>query len=158
LELLYVLLQCMKLSISDMNSTFLNQLQYRPGQAMLESRDRARAVKGIFIGYDGKRDGCWKVKTLDGRIISSRDVQLNEHEFSVGRDPQVLQGQLEKEEAAVRQGSADGPSDSRKQNRMIAAVAAAKGKGNIAAATVIAAVAAANPRGRIQSTGERCKE
>jgi hypothetical protein len=42
-----------------------------------------RAEKGTFIGYDLKREGCWKILVGD-KIVVSRDVQFQENQFSVG--------------------------------------------------------------------------
>ena len=83
----------------------------RIAEQRTNSKLEPRGEKGIFIGYDSKRELCWKVRLEDGRIVSSRDVRFNEKEFSVGRDPQKLQGQLEKEELAVKEGSVNDSSD-----------------------------------------------
>ncbi len=44
----------------------------------------ARAEKGIFVGYDGKREGAWRV-WVDGEVVVSRDVTFQEQQFDMAR-------------------------------------------------------------------------
>ena len=46
-----------------------------------------RAQKGIFLGYDQKREGCYRIK-VGGQIIVSRDVKFQEEQFTVQRPAQ----------------------------------------------------------------------
>ena len=44
----------------------------------------ARAEKGVFVGYDSKREGSFRV-WVEGRVVVSRDVQFSEQQFEVAR-------------------------------------------------------------------------
>jgi hypothetical protein len=46
----------------------------------------AKAYKGIFIGYDMKRELCYRIQLENGKIIVSRDVKFIEEKFTVGRN------------------------------------------------------------------------
>jgi reverse transcriptase-like protein len=45
----------------------------------------ARGLIGIFVGYDMKRELCYRV-WVDGKIIVSRDVRFDEQEFIVAKN------------------------------------------------------------------------
>jgi hypothetical protein len=52
-----------------------------------ESKLSARSEKGIFIGYDVRRELCYRVKIGGSdRVVVSRDVQFNETSFTIERD------------------------------------------------------------------------
>jgi transposase InsO family protein len=46
-----------------------------------------RAEKGIFVGYDLQREGCWKI-AVGNKLVASRDVDFKELQFTaMGRQP-----------------------------------------------------------------------
>ena len=74
-----------------------------------------RAEKGIFVGYDVRRELCYRVR-VGNQIVVSRDVRFLEESFSVGRTQQQQQRQQQQQQqqpqalgssdvAAAQQGS-----------------------------------------------------
>jgi hypothetical protein len=60
-----------------------------PGQADRRDKGAPRSVKGIFLGYDTKRELCYRVRiVVEGgpQVVVSRDVIFRETQFTVERE------------------------------------------------------------------------
>ena len=79
----------------------------RIAEPRVNSKLEPRGELGTFVGYDIKREYCWRIQMPGGRIIVSRDVKFDETAFTAGRDQQKQQRMMENDEAAARQGSDD---------------------------------------------------
>lgn len=90
-----------------------------------ESKLSARSEKGIFIGYDMRREFCYRVKIGGSdRVVVSRDVRFEETSFTVDRE--IEAGGSAVPNGATRESQAkigDGARASEKQERTTAAIA-----------------------------------